>query len=126
MSIYSMGISYGVVLDECGEDGQYTFLLKQLPQVFIPNVFTPNGDQVNDEFRVYTKWESDIILNLSIYDRWGELMFSFEGQGKQQDITWDGRFNDSNLDPAVFVYKVELLHRSGKTAFYSGDVTLVR
>lgn len=120
------GITHSLALDECGEDGQYTFLLKQLPQVFIPNVFTPNGDEVNDVFRVYTKWESDIILNLSIYDRWGELMFSFEGQGKQQDIVWDGRFNNTQLNPAVFVYKVEVLHRSGKSAFYSGDVTLVR
>lgn len=119
-------LSEELVFNGCGEEKELVFLLEERPKVFIPNVFTPNGDNVNDHFRLYTRWADEIVLHLSIYDRWGERVFVFDGEADQTHVVWDGRLNSRDLNPAVFVYVAEVRHRSGKSAFYSGDVTLLR
>jgi gliding motility-associated-like protein len=53
----------------------------------MPDVFTPNGDGMNDTLSLYFKNISDFYLN--IYNRWGELVF----ESKIPDFKWDGTFN---------------------------------
>jgi len=40
--------------------------------IFVPNVFTPNGDGVNDVFEVYGPLSSLAFFEIKIFDRWGE------------------------------------------------------
>ncbi|MBK6700707.1 MAG: gliding motility-associated C-terminal domain-containing protein [Saprospiraceae bacterium] len=44
-------------------------------EVYVPNVFSPNGDQVNDRLVVFSNEDVHMIDLFAIYDRWGELMF---------------------------------------------------
>lgn len=119
-------LSEQLALNDCGESKDVVFLLEERPLVFVPNVFTPNGDNINDVFRLYTKWEDDLVLHLSIYDRWGEKVFQFDGENSPSTVTWDGRLNNEAMTPAVFVYVAEVRHRSGQTRQLSGSVTLVK
>ncbi|MEP7197132.1 MAG: SdrD B-like domain-containing protein [Saprospiraceae bacterium] len=107
---------------------RYLFLVvASAGQVFVPNVFSPNGDQVNDRLFVFANEDVHQIDLFAIYDRWGELVF------KQNKILpndsvygWDGIFRNQLANPAVFVYVVEWHDKIGGFHQAKGDVTLLR
>jgi gliding motility-associated-like protein len=89
-------------------------------KAYIPNIFSPNNDGINDEFKAFS---SDIAFNeLSIFDRWGNNIHYIQ----EIDPSWDGRFNGTELNPSVFVYILRGTCQNGEDVMYSGDVTLVR
>lgn len=97
------------VVGKCGDD------------VFIPNTFTPNGDELNDKLFV-RNLSLDGLKVFRIFDRWGTLMF------ETTDINegWDGRYKGKILNTAVFVYYVEVICSNGQTTSKVGNVTLLR
>ena len=95
--------------------------------VYIPNIFSPNGDQINDFFTVYTDDIVEKINILSIYDRWGEKVFEREDFAPNvNEYGWNGTFRGELMNPAVFVYYTSLQLINGEIHQYSGDVTLTR
>ena len=95
--------------------------------VFTPNVFSPNEDGINDYFTVYTRAYPGQVENLSIFNRWGELMYTVNNlQFNDEKNGWDGTKNGSKSEPAVYTYmaRIRLLDDSFKLV--SGDVTLIR
>jgi gliding motility-associated-like protein len=90
----------------------------------IPNVFTPNGDGMNDYFfprEMLTRGLTS--FSLEIFNRWGQLIFattSLDGRG------WDGRFNDVAQPEGVFVYKIDATFKDGQKEHHVGNVTLLR
>lgn len=120
------------VVDEngCTGIGSVFVELDANRNVYIPNVFSPNGDGFNDDFSVFACLGVQSINFARIYDRWGELVFEdltpapeCEGIGTK---LWDGTFNGSTLNPGVFVYIIEITFLDGVTLLYRGDVTLLR
>jgi gliding motility-associated-like protein len=90
------------------------------PDVFIPNAFTPNNDGNNDI--LFVRGSALETVHLIIYDRWGEKVFeSFDVKDG-----WNGKYNNKDLDPAVFVYYLEATCIGGKHYFKKGNVTLLR
>jgi len=94
--------------------------------IFIPNVFSPNDDQVNDKFILSFDGDQQIIaIEGSIFDRWGNLVFS----SKEDPFEWDGRFKDQEVMPGVYVYLIKLtyiLDGEERQELLAGDVTVVR
>lgn len=90
------------------------------PFVFVPNAFTPNGDNNNDVFNVRTQQGSEIYL--AVYDRWGEKMF----ETYDLSNSWDGTFRGKPCDPGVFVYYCEVICYNNKMYSKKGNVTLIR
>lgn len=96
--------------------------------IFLPNAFSPNGDGVNDEFRVFTGVGVQKVNYVHIFDRWGNILYA------DTDIepnisgipTWDGFYKGKPLDPGVFIYLVEVEFEDGLTLLYRGDLTLLR
>ena len=84
----------------------------------IPNVFTPNGDSINDVFKIATP-NKCITYTIKIYDRWGVLMFE-NGSG----ISWDGKTNKGLPVPAGTYYFI--LIDSNGTTVKTGFLTLLR
>jgi gliding motility-associated-like protein len=89
--------------------------------IFIPNTFTPNGDQKNDVFRIRSYGMSHISL-FRVYNRWGELIFETNNINEGWDGTWKGEL----CFPAVYVYYVEGVCSDGTKLLKHGNVTLVR
>ncbi|MEM7105431.1 MAG: PKD domain-containing protein [Bacteroidota bacterium] len=91
---------------------------------YLPNAFTPNEDGVNDGFRgagiTYTLSQ----FEMTIWNRWGELVF----QTNDPEEAWNGRRNNNGrLSPlGVYVYQVNLTSGRGERHEYKGFVTLVR
>lgn len=94
--------------------------------VFVPNTFTPNGDQINDMFFAYG---SDLvsILSMRVYDRWGEQLFLGENLSPLDPSTgWDGTFNGHELNEGVYVYIMEVMLEEGVRQLVKGNVTLLK
>ena len=87
----------------------------------IPNVFTPNGDGIND-ILVFSRTGVDEQQGL-IYNRWGELIFSWD----QEISAWDGRNNAGEICPAgTYYYVFTVVTFSGQQIIYNGSITLER
>ncbi len=97
-------------------------------KVYLPNVFSPNGDGLNDKFQVFTGIGVERINYVRLYDRWGERVFEEKDLPPSPDGTpgWDGVFRGQDLNPAVFLYLVEVKFVDGRVLLYRGDVTLLR
>lgn len=87
---------------------------------FTPNAFSPNNDGFNDNFVV----RSIFIQNyqLSIYDRWGRLLFT----SQNPDAGWDGTVDGRPLSEGVYVYALSGQKLDGSRLERTGTVTLVR
>ncbi|MEO1714139.1 MAG: T9SS type B sorting domain-containing protein, partial [Bacteroidota bacterium] len=98
--------------------------------VYIPNIFTPDGDGINDWFQPYTGNGVASIPSFRIYDRWGELVYFATDlpslNGETPDLAWDGTFNGRRLNSQVFVYLIEVEFEDGERLLYRGDISLMR
>lgn len=95
--------------------------------VYIPNIFSPNGDGVNDEFFIPFTPAISSIEYLRIYDRVGTLLFeALDIQpGEERLKAWDGRFNGEEIRQGVFVVTAEINFVDRKAFPYNSDVTLI-
>ncbi|MEM1120767.1 MAG: choice-of-anchor L domain-containing protein [Bacteroidota bacterium] len=93
-------------------------------EVYIPNVFSPNGDGINDFFEIFFPDKSILpqVKMVQIMDRWGNRVFATENDLPR----WDGTLRGQALDPAVFQYRIILELADGRTEILQGDVSLVR
>ncbi len=91
------------------------------PELFVPNVFSPNGDNENDLLCIYGK-QCVKTIHFSIFDRWGEKVFETENPND----CWDGTYKGKTLDSAVFVYFLEGMGFDGKQISKKGNITLLR
>ena len=88
----------------------------------IPNAFTPNGDGINDVFRVTGK---DLTsYELYVYNRWGEEVYS--GDSTAGATGWDGTYNGELLDLGVYVYYAKVILSDGSEIMPKGNITLLR
>jgi gliding motility-associated-like protein len=89
----------------------------------IPNIFTPNGDNLNDRFRILTACLID-QFSIMIYNRFGEQVFYTENYNQ----AWDGTFNGQLLNAGVYYYllKVQFRKPNAQPEIYKGDITMVR
>ena len=104
-----------------GEDAITVTLFKTGPDIFIPSGFTPNGDGHNDVLRPIPVGIKQLNY-FSVYNRWGQLVFSTSEIGKG----WDGTINGQPQATGNFVYIAQGIDFTGKVIFKKGNVTLVR
>jgi gliding motility-associated-like protein len=101
--IQNEGIYILEATNQCGNfiDSTIVSYIDCYCTVFIPNTFTPNNDLLNDSFKVI--YECDFQdFELSIYNRWGELIFhSFD-----PTASWDGTFQSKVVQNDVYLVKI--------------------
>ncbi|MEM1134271.1 MAG: PKD domain-containing protein [Bacteroidota bacterium] len=92
------------------------------PLVFLPNAFTPNGDGLNDGFEV--KGANFLNFELTIYNRWGEMIF----QSTDRDQPWMGNFNGRPMPAGLYPYVVKFESEldPGEQMVRYGNVSLIR
>ncbi len=93
-------------------------------EIYIPNAFSPNGDQINDLWEVRFKSEKSNLISLAIFSRWGERMYYCSSQA--DCMSWNGNFENQKCIPGVYVYVLEWLSCDGIHHLEKGDFTLVR
>ncbi len=111
----------------CKAEDHLRLIVEKTNDVYIPNAFSPNLDNLNDFFTVYADKSVTKVNSLQVFDRWGELMFElYDFAPNNGQLGWNGKLDGRPLDPAVFAYWVEVEYIDGRTELFEGDVVLVR
>jgi gliding motility-associated-like protein len=88
----------------------------------IPNAFSPNGDGLNDIFKILVTTNLD-LENMQIFNRWGELVF----ENKNISRGWDGNFKEMQQPLGSYVYYIQVRNIvNNNIENYTGTVTLIR
>lgn len=113
---------YTVTLEEngCSTSDQVWVTVTFTPVIFVPNIFSPNGDQNNDV--LYVRGQGIQEMNFIVYDRWGEKVF----QSTDPAMGWDGTFRGMKMNQAVFMYYLVGTYIDGTSFTLKGNVTLMR
>ena len=127
--IYSAPGTYKVVLiatsaDGCRDTATARITVRVVEEVTIPNAFTPNGDGVNDRFVIrYTGAER---IEATLYDRWGNLIWSQSQSALSGTLEWDGTIKGTPAPEGVYSGIVFLKTPTGKEIRRAFTVTLLR
>lgn len=102
--------------NSCNDTAYTTIEVKERTEVIIPNIFSPNNDNINDVFMPIVKGTKE--LTIDIYDRWGIKVISFDAMKN----TWDGK----NCNEGTYFYIATGEGESGTAIEKKGFVMLVR
>jgi gliding motility-associated-like protein len=118
-SLYMCTVSDNICKYVC----KFNIAVAKIPDgLVLPGAFTPNGDGLNDIFRIIHG--SNIQLNyFRIYNRWGEMIFSTSDISKG----WDGMFKGKKADSDIYAWLISATDaRTGRKILKTGTVLLVR
>ncbi|MBP5682742.1 MAG: gliding motility-associated C-terminal domain-containing protein [Bacteroidales bacterium] len=101
-------------LGECKQNTTVRFKILKDIELYIPNIFTPDGDGINDQFHIKYDLCPD-EFNIVIFNREGRKMFT----SGNPDFSWDG----SRCTPGVYSYRISYSYR-GRQKNLSGFITL--
>ena len=107
----------------CISTDTVTVAVNKKYEVFVPNAFTPNGDNVNPEFQIFGNMDGVEYMQIQIFNRLGERVFeSYDHQFK-----WDGTFKGEPLAPQIFTYQLRLTWLDGKKdELRKGTISLLK
>jgi|GEM_PF-494699 len=108
----------------CVDTGYVVIHLQDMyNDVLMPNVFSPNGDGLNDIFRPVFRTERGYALSsFSVFNRWGERVYYDSGN----NAGWDGTFSGKHCDIGVYFYDIEVRFLDGEIKRLKGEIHLVR
>jgi gliding motility-associated-like protein len=111
----------------CMATDQVLITVRVSKDIFLPNVFSPNGDQVNDELYIPPHRSLNAISRFEIFDRWGTLVFHATDQVPgSQGTKWNGAFRETIMNPGVYTCIAELEFGDGSMRRVVWDATLIR
>ena len=113
--------------DNCQSTASVSVAVSLDRPVYIPNIFSPNGDGINDEFYIPFSPAMKEITELKIFDRTGALIYEAFNIVKGEEIlkAWDGEFAGSKLRQGVFVISAQISFVDDQILPYQSDVTLI-
>ena len=95
--------------------------------IFAPNVFSPNGDNINDFFTLYSDDEGGMIEELQIFNRWGNQVYSATNiDFNTPSQGWNGRQNGKQLNVGVYIFYAKVILANQDTKTLKGDFTLIK
>lgn len=119
---------YAIALVVTSEQGCTDTLLKSIEvnedmSLWVPNAFTPNNDGLNDVF--FAKGYGIAKFSMSIFDRWGEKVFTADDIHKAWDGTFEGR-GTGKCKEDTYTWMIDVTDTFGKSKNKTGHVTLMR
>lgn len=95
--------------------------------VNFPTAITPNNDSNNDYFTSFFREKSLQVLNFSVFNRWGNLIFHRERfEMRAGEELWNGKIGDTLSPPGVYSYVLEVILPTNTVHTYNGYVQLIR
>ena len=91
-------------------------------EIRFPSGFTPNRDGKNDAFGVLGGLGSIVSYRLSVYNRWGQVIFTTADPTQR----WNGTIKGITADPGIYIWTAELMLRNAPTRTEKGSVMLIR
>lgn len=106
----------------CDNLKTYSFNIERDYPFNIPDVFSPNGDGLNDEI-VFDFPDGLKSMELNVFNRWGQIVFSSHSL---VDVTWDGKFNGEILADGAYIYQVVGYASNNKYLQQSGTISILK
>ena len=112
--------------DGCKAVDSILITVEFTPKVYVPNVFSPNNDGLNDTFYLFGDGIAEVKI-LRIFDRWGEKVFEKANFPANEPLYgWDGYFKGKPMNSDVYAYYATINFLDGSEKIVKGDVTLLR
>ncbi|MBL7790845.1 MAG: gliding motility-associated C-terminal domain-containing protein [Saprospiraceae bacterium] len=89
--------------------------------VYLPRAFTPNGDDLNDEYGISNPFALQELIFFEIFDRWGNRVF----YTTDPFAKWDGTYNGQTINPGVLLYRISHVC-NGVELLATGSLTLLK
>lgn len=104
----------------CIDSISKTIIINDVYTFYAPNVFTPDGDGINDFF--FPEGNGWKEMEMLIFNRWGELIY----KGDQLDSKWDGTYKGFPVHVGTYVYKIKIRDIFGEYHNSIGDVSVIK
>ncbi len=93
---------------------------------FLPNLFTPNGDGINETFLVRIPKTKSV--RLQIYNVWGSLLYEASSNANNEltELNWDGKYKGEACNVSTYYYLIEAETISEQKKVYKGFVSLMK
>jgi gliding motility-associated-like protein len=114
-------VAAGFDVNNCAFRDSVRVTVKYHGNLLIPSGFTPNGDGINDIFKVVNP-RVQSLMEFRVFNRWGQEVFSTTNINKGWDGTWKG----IPQDIGTYQYLIRVGYADGLTELYKGDVQLIR
>jgi gliding motility-associated-like protein len=95
-------------------------------EVISPNIFSPNGDGINDTFILDIERASELGYGFSIWNRWGKLIWTTDNLFESWDGTSNQGGSNKKASEGVYFWAVDVHNLIGEPRSYKGYITLVR
>jgi gliding motility-associated-like protein len=89
--------------DNCADTITKIVDIVAIPTLYVPNTFTPDGDEFNENWRVYINGIDTYDFNLVLYNRWGEIIW----ESKDPEATWDGTYKGFKVPVGTYVWTIQ-------------------
>ncbi|NPA34047.1 MAG: gliding motility-associated C-terminal domain-containing protein [Chlorobi bacterium] len=116
----TMYIFHGISPEGCEVIDTIIIVVEYIEEVYVPDAFSPNGDGVNDVFRVRAR--GTMNFNMRIYNRWGIKVF----ETSETTGEWDGTYRGTPQDVDAYVVVIKVKFRSGKEQLIKKPILLIR
>jgi gliding motility-associated-like protein len=119
--VQTPGTFYLTASNQCGSVTDSINITIGVCKLLMPSAFTPNGDGINDVFKV--KYPFPVKkFNFVVFNRWGQKMFETNdiGQG------WDGTFNGFAQPLGTYIWEISLIDGQGVAQTAKGTITIIR
>lgn len=112
----------------CRAKTNITIVVKKEREVYMPNIFSPNGDGNNDFFTIFTGNNVAKINGLRIYNYYGDPIFErlepFDPN--IENLGWDGTFRGKDAQLGTYLFIADIQFVDGFTSRFTGEFTLIR
>lgn len=108
----------------CSDQATFVITVKENQFIYVPNSFTPDGDEYNNLFQpVIEAGFDEQNYSFTIYDRWGELLF----ESHDVDRGWDGTYHDKLVQSGVYIWHIRIKNkRNDEYQVFEGHVVVLR
>jgi gliding motility-associated-like protein len=114
-----------IVTSELGCKDTLTQNLIVSPEVtiFIPNTFTPDGDEFNQSWKIYINGIDLYSFRMQVFNRWGEMVF----ESLDPSIGWDGTYKGKVVETGIYVWKIAARDRQNDGKYeWNGHVNIIK
>jgi gliding motility-associated-like protein len=122
-TMYTVTVSNSGGGTTCSANTAFLLGVKRCNSFFVPSAFTPDGDGLNDDFGLIGEFKAIDRFEMSIFDRWGKLIFYTTDVNRHWDAT-DGNGNPANT--GAYVYLIRIQETYSEPYEFTGTVTLLR
>ena len=94
-------------------------------KIYIPNIFSPTSVSGNDRFMILGNDDLQEVSSLIIYNRWGQQVFAQTNLLSNESDGWNGRKNNENIQPGVYLYSAKIIMDDGIERLLTGDLMVM-